>query len=223
MIFLREFCRATDKTQLKRKTIFIKAFSFYFSAMLLTLAILAMVFVLLKAIGVDTKQFVHEEARSFVAEKWYFVAIIAPVFEELVFRLGLSFKKRHVNISISLFVFFVLSIIWDGYTERILYKLIISTLVFIALSFVSSEFWISFKKKYDNIAIIIITVSFGIIHLVNFSINPIWLPLYIFLCIPQVIMGITFTYLRLNTSFLFAVLAHILVNSFSILFELLVR
>lgn len=48
------------------------------------------------------------------------------------------------------------------------------------------------------------------------------IPIALMMCLPQVLMGIVFTYFRLNLGFLFGLLLHSLINGISFSFSLLV-
>ena len=130
---------------------------------------------------------------------------------------GTSQEKRHIAISLPILLFIFASILTGGYKVYILYKCIICVLFFLSLLLVSQKFWTTCFKKNGKIIIIIFTLLFGFLHLSNFEIQLKFFPLYLLYCTPQVVMGITFTYLRLNAGFSWALLGHIAANSLSVL------
>lgn len=98
-------------------------------------------------------------------------------------------------------------------------KLIVAGLFAVLLYFVPDRFHEQTHTRFEKQIIILSIVLFALTHLVNFEIKLSYLPIYILLCSPQLIMGATFSYLRLNLGFSYAVAAHIIINSISALLE----
>ncbi len=216
MLFLK-FYNSSDKIQYSKKEILFKAIGFYIFYQIAVFISISILFFILKHQGLNIDDF-RSTARHLVPEKWYIIMFLAPVFEEFIFRLGLSFKKIEINISISFLCLGLLNMFWGNLYHNIIIKLLISILLFFSLSFFSQSFWTRYSEKYGKYTIIIISLLFGLMHIFNFPrLSIAFLPIYLWLCLPQIVMGITFSYLRLNAGFIFSIIAHILINSFFVL------
>jgi membrane protease YdiL (CAAX protease family) len=147
--------------------------------------------------------------------------LIAPLFEEILFRLWLSFKKRDLFIFIFILSYFIFSKIsnvsvYAFYINKtslnnLLYSLLITSLFFI---YFNSKFYkISVRTKFNFY--IISSICFGLIHIVNFlplRLSIIWVyPLFI---LPQLFSGIILGYIRVKNGFIWSLLLHICINSF---------
>lgn len=146
-----------------------------------------------------------------------YITLIAPIYEELSYRLGLSFKKWHIAISCGALTFFFLN--W--FTDISIYSraAIGVTIILLMGLLVKQKFGQNLDQKYKNIIIIISILGFGLSHLINYStyeINAI--PLYLLMLIPPIWMGAIMTYYRLNLGFIYGLLLHILINGGNMLF-----
>ncbi len=214
---IKNFFVIKDKTSLKKNTILWKAIKFYVSAQIIVLIFLICLFSFLKILGIDPTIFKEKELDDSFYNSSVSIALIAPILEELAFRLGLSFNKKHILISFPLLVFFLLKIFLGKTSEMLFLFIAVSFFSLVVIYFSKTTFWENYKIKWGKQAIISTTFLFAFCHIANFSIEINYLPIYFLLCLPQVVMGITFTYLRLNHSFLSAVIMHIAINSFSVL------
>jgi hypothetical protein len=150
-----------------------------------------------------------------------YICLIGPVFEEVIFRFGLSFKKRQVLI----FVFIALTYFTAGFIHfqnpQIKLLLVIAEAIIIwtlMIVFVeNNDLLITNKRKV--VYIIISSCLFGLIHLFNYRpIDTHILWVYPFFIIPQLIMGWGITYVRLKNDFIWGILFHCLINSVSTAF-----
>lgn len=216
MKIIKTFYLNKDKKQLTKKQIAIKAVKFYVSAQLVVLLILGFAFLGLRFFNFDIDSFKEKMSLGSFSNTPLYIALIAPVYEEIAFRLGLSFKKLHIAIALS-FLFLIFSNFFTGYNGFITGRLAVCVFIFIAFFSISQNFWNGYRTRFGKPTIIFFTFLFALAHLNNFDINEKYFPIYVLFCLPQLIMGITFTYLRINLNFISAVLMHIFINSFSVL------
>lgn len=149
------------------------------------------------------------------------ILFVFPLVEELAFRLGLSFKKVHVMISLPVFQLYLFMIFFQ-YSDTSVAALKYSCIAVCAASIVLLKFVPQFsfnllKAKGGGFIICVVTFFFGFIHLSNYLIiNINYLPVYLFLCLPQLVMGMTAVYFRLNLGFFYSWIFHVLVNLIAI-------
>lgn len=143
------------------------------------------------------------------------VSIVAPLLEECIFRLGLSFRRWQVALAASSIPAYIL---WQHmYSISITYA---SACVFaiVALysaiySFTTDSFWNSLKRKYLKPTIYVTAIAFGLLHLIAFSNYDYTLIPYM-LCVISVPFfgGCAITYYRVNLGFWWGVGLHIFNN-----------
>lgn len=143
------------------------------------------------------------------------VSIAAPLLEECVFRLGLSFKRLQVALAASSLPAYIL---WQHiYSHSIAY---VSICVFAIVALFSSiyffatdSFWNSQKKKYYKSSIYVTAIAFGLLHLIAFS-NYDYALIPYMLCVISVpfFAGCAITYYRVNLGFWWGVGLHIFNN-----------
>ncbi|HBX46351.1 hypothetical protein [Limibacterium fermenti] len=215
---VNDFYTNSDKKRLPKKKIIAKGISFYLLALFLVLVSLGLLYFILKLTDIDTHQFQPVDSKTLkISDSIWFIVLIGPIMEEIGFRLGLSFRKRDMMVSFPVFVFIAMSIFSGDYLHFLIPKIGVSILLFLFIYLLPEHLFGKYKIKYGSKIIIGMTFLFALAHLVNFKLNMVFLPIYLLLCLPQLIMGMTFTYFRLNLGFLYAISAHILINSLSVL------
>lgn len=143
------------------------------------------------------------------------VGIIAPVFEELLFRYGLSFRRFAVAVScacVALFPAFSYS-----KTAGLAMWLIcigIAIAVFCAVYFLTTDrFWSEKKPRWQIPAIWATTIAFGLAHLMAFStLTWVLLPYALIICLAPFFAGCSCAYLRVNMGFGWGIAMHIFNN-----------
>lgn len=148
--------------------------------------------------------------------------LVAPIIEELVFRLPLIVNK--VNISIWIFV----SIFYFGNGFASIWHVRdFPTILFVIAIFCSTlplffDFVLFYFKKFNLQIAFILILSFGLAHIANFKpINYNFILLYIIAVLPQIIYGLVLSYIRiLLGSIIWCIISHILINSFSYFIDL---
>lgn len=167
-----------------------------------------------------------ESAKSYVAESVnnglipvFVILIIAPLIEEISYRLFLKFTPLNLALSFTFISYFVLSLA----TKTEYYIINFSSLYILLICvgvFVISYLLIKKKKEiitqfYKNKFRLILYFSillFAYSHLTNYPIKTTVLILSPILIIPQIISGILYSYIRLKLGFMLGVALHIISN-----------
>lgn len=143
------------------------------------------------------------------------VGIIAPLIEELVFRVGLSFKKWQVALGL---VFIPIFICWANiktvtWISGAIYILIAAAIYFAVSKFTTEEYWKKLKENRLVAAMWITSIAFGLVHLFAFSFIS-WEVLPYCLCMISApfFMGCACAYLRVNLGFGWGLGMHIFNN-----------
>lgn len=142
-------------------------------------------------------------------------ALIAPVFEELLFRFGLSFRKVAVGVSLSCIALFpafshnksATPIFW-------IISCLIAAAIFCSIYFATkNDFWEKKKANWQIPAIWITSIAFGLVHLCAFS-NLTWLvfPYALVTSTIPFFAGCSCAYLRVSIGFGWGVAMHIFNN-----------
>jgi len=151
------------------------------------------------------------------------ICLLGPLIEEGIFRLWLSFDKRHIAISISILCYVAMGNKWpiNFHTYQIYLEIILAGFIFLISNKVleyKNGLIIHFFQSNTSKIYIMSILLFGLVHISNFK--PIHYNLfyiYPIFVIPQIIMGYFLTNLRVKSGFIWAVLLHILINTTSVL------
>lgn len=156
----------------------------------------------------------------------FLAAFFVPTVEETMFRLWLSFDPRHIAISFSAILTYLIFGLKDLFNVNlnalaiILSFIVISLVIFRVLRDKHTE---QYLGRFISIRVVgsISAISFGLVHITNFApINMnIWFlyPIYV---LPQVVLGYLIVFLRLKHGFIYGLSLHILVNFIAVLMKL---
>ncbi len=147
--------------------------------------------------------------------------ILAPIYEEFIFRSLLKFKKINILLFITTLFGFIFYSISKSRTEVTTF-LSIFVLSFLCLLIFTSrtqiESYISSRFKYFFYASILL---FGLLHATNFTGNLYAIIAFsLILGSPQLVLGAILGYIRMNYGLVYSILFHMIVNT-SIVFSLL--
>jgi len=168
--------------------------------------------------------------------KYYLrTCLIVPFSEEIISRLWIKFNPKNIAISLSFFLFFIVSFVinkkklntlFDNPYELII-SLILTTLFFFIIKYIITLYNTTIKLIHDTKIYFLFICSallFSILHLSKFDLNEfnnvLIIPILLF---PFFIAGLILGYIRLKMGFIYAVLFHILQNSFFITLKLLIH
>ena len=141
--------------------------------------------------------------------------IMAPVLEEVIFRLGLSFKRATVALWLGL-----LPVVYVFYMHHCRVWYILLALVFVGAllywlvyHYTTDEQWKAWREKYIVPAMWVSAIGFGLIHLMAFTtLNWQVFPFALTTILVPMAGGCAFTYARVNLGFWWGVLFHSLFN-----------
>lgn len=142
-------------------------------------------------------------------------ALIAPVFEELLFRFGLSFRKASVGVSLGcVALFYAFSHNKTASTTTWIISCCVAIAIFCCIYFATrDEFWERMKNRWQIPAIWVTSIAFGLVHLFAFSsLNWMLLPYALVTCSIPFFAGCSCAYLRVNIGFGWGVAMHIFNN-----------
>lgn len=129
------------------------------------------------------------------------LVLFAPLVEETAYRYQFIKGK---------FIYF--TIIWSclfGFINMDNPIITISTIIINVISF--TIYFFLKKDKLPMFIIIIYTILFGVSHIINYEIsepeNVLWYS-YIFMFLPQIILGLCLIYIRINYLFRYSILYH---------------
>jgi hypothetical protein len=155
---------------------------------------------------------------------FWFVVIIIPIIEEILFRLFLNFKKKEICLSVFLMLLLVLGI---RFTSEAFFLLSTWVKVGISLSVVVVLYFfvidnIKFSIRLQRSLTIVSIIAFGLMHIDNLEkIYYSLLLIYPFFVLPQMLIGYFVTNLRLKQGFVWGILLHCMTNLTFFLLHLL--
>jgi hypothetical protein len=146
--------------------------------------------------------------------------IVAPLCEESIFRLGLSFKRLTVGLWAGLLPVIVA---WYVFYCRVWYILLLFAIAgglifWLICRYTTDEQWKKWRKKCIIPAMWVTAIGFGLFHLNAFSVlNWLVLPYALVTILQPMADGCIFTYARVNLGFWWSVLLHFSKNLFAVL------
>lgn len=137
---------------------------------------------------------------------------IAPVFEEIFFRLNLRLTKKNCLILfITLSISIIIMILRNRIDLSILCGCALCALI-IAYVFFKRQGCLFYQNHFKYV-FWISCLLFGLSHSLNFTGNLVWIILLSpIICAPQIIAGAFMGYIRMNYGFIYAILFHMLIN-----------
>jgi len=140
--------------------------------------------------------------------------LFAPIYEEILFRSLLKFKKWNI-------ILFIITvgalIVYAALNSKIEFLIILSIMLLSVLPFLlivsrsKIEFFMSYNFKYFFYAS---ALTFGLFHASNFSGN-----IYVIIAFsfilggPQIIVGLILGFVRMNYGLFYSIIFHIIINS----------
>ena len=160
-----------------------------------------------------------KEIKSFSLHAWISVIVIGSFMEEVAFRLWLSMKKTHVTIGLAFFLYYIQGFLLADYVQNRMIATITCALLslFIAVIFflIVDEYAlenIKLKNTFYPILVLFGCIIFSLLHITNFNINSTVLFFGLVSCLPQLMGGISLSYLRINLGFFSCLLFHSFIN-----------
>ena len=153
------------------------------------------------------------------------IGLAAPIFEEAIFRLGLSFEKWQIALAVSAIPAYLM---WQRISSgnltiagAAIYLFGIFAVFCLIFFLTTDNFWQRQKQLYYRSTVWISAIAFGLIHLIAFT-SYSWMLLPYMLCVITVpfFAGCAITYYRVNLGFWWGVGLHIFNNLPAILIML---
>lgn len=160
--------------------------------------------------------------KQFSLKAWVLVIIIGPFMEETAFRLWLSMKKKHIAISLSFFLYYILGYMFKNtYQNQMITAMTCALLsLIVAVMFyyiVSEKILLSIKHNYTIYPFLVLCgcIFFSLFHLTNYVISSNVLLFGLISCLPQLMGAISMSYLRINLGFIYGLIFHCIINTVS--------
>ena len=209
--------RTDDWATMPKKKIIATAIIWYFVLFLICVPIIFGVTMIYNGMGVDPDQltkFGGYFTNHMEKPIWYIsmALLVAPVVEEIIFRLGLSFKRQTVAMWVGLLPVSIVGYLQQCYGNWMLMAgmvLIGIVLYWLVMRFTTNEQWTRWRSLYLRPAMWLSAIAFGLIHLRAFSVLT-WglLPYCLAIILRPGLAGCVLTYLRVNLGFWWGVLFH---------------
>lgn len=143
------------------------------------------------------------------------VCIVAPLLEECIFRLGLSFKRWQVSLAAASIPAYMFWQHLNSFTAStgVIYGVAVIGVFCLIYYLTTDSLWDKQKRQFLKPAVWILAIVFGLIHLIAFSNYSLVLLPYM-LCVISVpfFAGCAITYYRMNLGFWWGVALHIFNN-----------
>lgn len=214
--------RTNDWAVLPKKTIILKAV--IWSILLTVAGILAMALcqMVYMSRGIDPSQltqFGGDVSTRLDKPLWKTVLLlmfIAPIAEEIIFRLGVSLKRQAVALWAGLLPVTIAAYLYDAYSNWVVMAATIITgaiLYWLVIRFTTDEQWDRWRARYLRPVMWASAIGFGLIHLRAFSVIT-WmlLPYCLTICLRLALLASAITYSRVNLGFWWGVLFHMANN-----------
>lgn len=179
----------------------------------------------------DHAAYEYAAKRTFLQVIWGAV-IFFPVWEELVFRIGLRYRRSNLSLGLSLFAVYISRLIvivlelprpiWlfspdtlIGVLSILVPAIVLTTLLWLALSRVGDDRLESFYKRRFRFIFYLPLLAFALFHTLNYE-REMWVfaPL---LVLPQLALAAGLGYVRMKFGLRWSVAMHIFNNAFSFL------
>lgn len=211
-----------DWETMPKSKIIKKTVSWFIAMFILSAAIIVGVTMVYKSMGIVPNQLtvfggdVMAHKDKPVLQTILLLLIIAPVVEEIIFRLGLSFKRQTVALWVGLLPIALTAYLFQRYNDWLLLAGMVVLgiiLYWLIVRYTTDEQWARWRSRYLRLAMWISAISFGLIHLKAFSVIT-WglLPYCLAICLRPGLIGCVITYARVNLGFMWGVLLHIINN-----------
>ena len=214
--------RTNDRATMPKRKIIGQAIAWFVAMFLLSAFINVGVTTVYKSMGIEPTQLTqfggdistHQDKP--LLQTILLLIIIAPLVEEIIFRLGLSFKRQTVALWVGLLPVAIAGYLLQCYENWMLMAgmLVLGALLYwLVLNYTTDDQWTGWKSHYLRLAMWISAIAFGLIHLKAFSVIT-WglLPYCLAVCLRPGLVGCAVTYARVNLGFWWGVLLHIINN-----------
>lgn len=142
--------------------------------------------------------------------------LVAPLFEECAFRLGLSFRRSHVAVGLrALTAFFAVQLLrLAGAEQSMWWGVLPGVVAGIALWCLTTDnIWMARRERWLRPMMWVSAILFGVVHLFAMpGLTWVLLPMALIMVLMLALSGYVLVYLRVNLGFWWGVGAHALIN-----------
>ena len=214
--------RTRDWATMPRKKILLQAVIWFIAMFILSALLIVVCTAVYRINGIDPRQltkFGGDISSHLDKPVWLTVVlllIIAPVVEEIIFRLGLSFKRQTAAVWVGLLPIAIAGYLFQCYDNWLLMAamaVVGAGLFWLVMHYTTDEQWATWKSRYLRLAMWISAIAFALIHLKAFSVIT-WalLPYCLTVILRPGLVGCVITYARVNLGFWWGVLFHVANN-----------
>jgi hypothetical protein len=213
--------RTHDWADEPKKKILLRSVIWFIAMIIISSVIIGVCQGIYKAMGIDPSQLtkfggdINTHLDKPLGQTILFLLVIAPVVEEIIFRLGLSFRRQTVALWLALLPIAIAAYIFKCYNWMALTALVLLgvALYWLIVRYTTDEQWAAWRTRYLRLAMWLSSIGFALIHLHAFSVIT-WalLPYCLAFILRPGLVGCVFTYARVNLGFWWGVLFHVLNN-----------
>ena len=155
--------------------------------------------------------------KDFGKYSFFFVVLLGPFLEEIIFRLPLRLEKFGIGLSVGLICYrlSVDHLLAFASTDIYAYtKLALSIIIVLVIARFLPDSWLTLLKKNYFYFFYLASLAFALVHLTNFSYyNNTVLFFYPLFIMPQFLMALFIGYVRMEYGFAYGVTLHSLIQS----------
>lgn len=198
-----------------KKRIIATAIIWYFIFLLINFSIIIVVTIIYNKMGVDPGQltkFAGDRSLFMDRPLWYITQIlfIAPVVEEIIFRLELSFKRQTVALWAGLLPVSIVGYLLDSENWMLMAGMLLTggVLYWLVMRYTTDEQWAQWRSRYLHPAIWLSALAFCLLHLRFTVLTWCLLPYCLAIILRPGLVGCILTYVRVNLGYWWGVLFH---------------
>lgn len=156
----------------------------------------------------------HNEIELSVPQIILIGMILAPVYEEILFRSLLRFTRNNVLLFIvNLIVLISICIFKSNILPAIILSVIFLSIIYLLIKYPISKIDLFVSSNF-NYFFYASSLSFGLVHTFNFTGNIYLIAAFaLILAGPQIVLGHILGYVRMNYGLRYSILFHMIVNS----------
>lgn len=204
---------------------------FYLKYIIISFAIIVLVLILSSALGIEIQNV--NSLKGTRSENFLYsvvmMIIIGPLMEESIFRLWNSFRREHMMISLFVITYVLLTkgiphghhvaigSVQSDYFEFPILKTALSLAAAGSMLLIKETRLRDFAGKRGRDIILISIIVFALLHLTNARCEWYVYPFLVCMCLPQLILGVSVTNLRLNIGFWAGFAFHCVINLITVL------
>lgn len=207
--------RTNDRATMPKKRIIATAIIWYFIFLLINFSIIIVVTIIYNKMGVDPGQltkFAGDRSLFMDRPLWYITQIlfIAPVVEEIIFRLELSFKRQTVALWAGLLPVSIVGYLLDSENWMLMAGMLLTggVLYWLVMRYTTDEQWAQWRSRYLHPAIWLSALAFCLLHLRFTVLTWCLLPYCLAIILRPGLVGCILTYVRVNLGYWWGVLFH---------------